>query len=127
MTMLEEIYEAARQAAPSGADEELVKKLCRAALAQLQARLKDGVQMDACRDAFVCAAAWTALAMLLTPGQAAGGSAESFTVGDVSVKAVHETAAATAEATAEGYLARAEALMRPFCRPRGFSFLGVRG
>lgn len=123
MTMLEETYEAAQKAAPSGADEETVKRLCRAALAQIQARLRDGVQMDTCRDAFVCAAAWTALAMLLTPGQASGGSVESFTVGDVSVKAAHETIAGTAE----GYLARAEALMRPFCKPRGFAFLGVNG
>ena len=30
MTLLEEIYEAAAQAAPSGADEELLQRLCRA-------------------------------------------------------------------------------------------------
>ena len=43
MTLLEEIYEAAAQAAPSGADEELLQRLCRISAAQWQARLKAGV------------------------------------------------------------------------------------
>ena len=42
MTMLEEIYEAARQAAPSGTDETLLKRLCEISAAQWEARLKDG-------------------------------------------------------------------------------------
>ena len=43
MTLLEEIYEAAAQAAPCGADEELLQRLCRISAAQWQARLKAGV------------------------------------------------------------------------------------
>ena len=122
MTLEEEIYEAAQKAALPGADAAILQRLCRAAQAQLEGRLREGVTVEACKDAFVCAAAFTALSVLMTQGQALGGSVESFTVGDISVKPAHETVAGTAE----GYLARAEALMRPFCKPRGFAFLGVR-
>ena len=48
MTLLEEIYEAAAQAAPSGADEELLQRLCRISAAQWQARLKAGVTPEDC-------------------------------------------------------------------------------
>ena len=62
MTLLEEIYEAAAQAAPSGADEELLQRLCRISAAQWQARLKAGVTPEDCREVFICAAAWSAAA-----------------------------------------------------------------
>ena len=58
MTMLEEIYEAARQAAPSGTDETLLKRLCEISAAQWEARLKDGV--TACRSWQREASIWTA-------------------------------------------------------------------
>ena len=38
MTMLEEIYEAARQAAPSGTDETLLKRLCEISAAQWESQ-----------------------------------------------------------------------------------------
>lgn len=50
---MEEIYEAARQAAPSGTDETLLKRLCEIAAAQWEARLKDGVTAEDCRTVFV--------------------------------------------------------------------------
>ena len=86
MTLLEEIYEAAAQAAPSGADEELLQRLCRISAAQWQARLKAGVTPEDCREVFICAAAWSAAAGYFTQQSAASWNIESFTVGDVSVK-----------------------------------------
>ena len=84
MTMLEEIYEAARQAAPSGTDETLLKRLCEISAAQWEARLKDGVTAEDCRTVFVCAAAWMAVVGIYAQKSVTGWNIESFTVGDVS-------------------------------------------
>ena len=83
--MLEEIYEAARQAAPSGTDETLLTRLCEISAAQWEARLKDGVTAEDCRTVFVCAAAWMAVVGIYTQKSVTGWNIESFTVGDVSV------------------------------------------
>ena len=86
MTMLEEIYETARQAAPSGTDETLLKRLCEIAAAQWEARLKDGVTAEDCRTVFVCAAAWMAVVGIYAQKSVTGWNIESFTVGDVTVE-----------------------------------------
>ena len=126
MTLLEEIYEAAAQAAPSGADEELLQRLCRISAAQWQARLKAGVTPEDCREVFICAAAWSAAAGYATQQSAASWNIESFTVGDVSVKTtgLENTSQMSAPQKLEW---QARMLMRPFCRPEGFAFVGVRG
>ena len=126
MTVLEEIYEAAGKAAPSGTDEALLKRLCRAASARLEGELRDGVTIEDCRDAFVCAAVWTALAGLCTQESAQSWNVESFTVGDVSVKTSggEKTTSAGVPGT---LLSQAKVLLTPYCRTEGFSFLGVRG
>lgn len=126
MTLLEEIYEAAAQAAPSGADEELLQRLCRISAAQWQARLKAGVTPEDCREVFICAAAWSAAAGYFTQQSAASWNIESFTVGDVSVKT--SGGEKTSSAGVPGaLLAQAKAVLKPYCRGEGFSFLGVRG
>lgn len=126
MTVLEEIYEAAGKAAPSGADEALLQRLCRAAVARLEGELRSGVTMESCRDAFVCAAVWTALAGLFTQESAQSWNVESFTVGDVSVKTA--SGEKTAQQTPVQRLTQqAQLLMRPFCRAEDFAFVGVRG
>lgn len=126
MTVLEEIYEAAGKAAPSGADEALLQRLCRAAAARLEGELRSGVTMESCRDAFVCAAVWTALAGLFTQESAQSWNVESFTVGDVSVKTA--SGEKTAQQTPVQRLTQqAQLLMRPFCRAEDFAFVGVRG
>ena len=126
MTVLEEIYEAAGKAAPSGTDEALLQRLCRAAQAQLAARLKDGVTAEDCRDAFVCAAVWTALSGLFTQESTQNWNVESFTVGDVSVKSSGGEKT-TSGSVPRSLLSQAEALLRPYCKAEGFSFVGVRG
>ena len=121
MTLLEEIYEAAAQAAPSGADEELLQRLCRISAAQWQARLKAGVTPEDCREVFICAAAG-----YFTQQSAASWNIESFTVGDVSVKTA--SGEKTAQQTPVQRLTQqAQLLMRPFCRAEDFAFVGVRG
>ena len=125
MTMLEEIYEAARQAAPSGTDETLLKRLCEISAAQWEARLKDGVTAEDCRTVFVCAAAWMAVVGIYAQKSVTGWNIESFTVGDVSVKTtgLENTSQMSAPQKLEW---QARMLMRPFCRPEGFAFVGVR-
>lgn len=126
MTMLEEIYEAARQAAPSGTDETLLKRLCEISAAQWEARLKDGVTAEDCRTVFVCAAAWMAVVGIYTQKSVTGWNIESFTVGDVSVKTA--SGEKTAQQTPVQRLTQqAQLLMRPFCRAEDFAFVGVRG
>ena len=126
MTLLEEIYEAAAQAAPSGADEALLQRLCRISAAQWQARLKAGVTPEDCREVFICAAAWSAAAGYATQQSAASWNIESFTVGDVSVKTA--SGEKTAQQTPVQRLTQqAQLLMRPFCRAEDFAFVGVRG
>ena len=126
MTVLEEIYEAAGKAAPSGTEEALLQRLCRAAYARLEGELREGVTVEACRDAFVCAAVWTALAGLFAQESAQSRNVESFTVGDVSVKTAggEKTASAGVPGT---LVSQAKALLKPYCRGEGVSFLGVRG
>ena len=114
MTLLEEIYEAAAQAAPSGADEELLQRLCRISAP------------EDCREVFICAAAWSAAAGYFTQQSAASWNIESFTVGDVSVKTA--SGEKTAQQTPVQRLTQqAQLLMRPFCRAEDFAFVGVRG
>ena len=126
MTMLEEIYEAARQAAPSGTDETLLKRLCEISAAQWEARLKDGVTAEDCRTVFVCAAAWMAVVGIYTQKSVTGWNIESFTVGDVSVKTtgLENTSQMSAPQKLEW---QARMLMRPLCRPEGLAFVGGRG
>ena len=126
MTMLEEIYETARQAAPSGTDETLLKRLCEISAAQWEARLKDGVTAEDCRTVFVCAAAWMAVVGIYAQKSVTGWNIESFTVGDVSVKTA--SGEKTAQQTPVQRLTQqAQLLMRPFCRAEDFAFVGVRG
>ena len=123
MTLLEEIYEAAAQAAPSGADEELLQRLCRISAAQWQARLKAGVPPEDCREVFICAAAWLAAAALES-ARAGGEELSSLRAGDMSVT---KRAAADAARRLDALRAQAWALMRPYTKDGGFYFCRTQG
>ena len=100
----------------SQGQQELLAALCRAAEAELTARLRPGITAEQCADALVPAAAWTALAGLAGATEEA---AASFRVGDVSV---------TRDASAAGrLLEQAERLMAPWSGDGGFAFREVRG
>jgi hypothetical protein len=89
--------------------------LCTASYQSLLRRLRSGVSEDDCRDALVCAAAWSALAALDAGDHADGVS--QFTAGDLSVRR---------ENGAAGCLqVQAELLMAPYLKD-SFSFRGVK-
>ena len=106
-----------------GAEEEdaLLGALCNAAEAAWKRRLDAGDAGEGCEDALRCAAAFTAAADYL--GKACTG-AESFTVGDVTVKGqTGQSALALAEALRQS----AERLMEPYAASGNFCFRGVQG
>jgi len=119
MALSDEIYAAAAAGLgePTEAEQTLLRSLCRAAEAALAARLRGGVSETDCRDAFVCAAAWTALSHFMTGARADG--VTGFAAGDL--KITKESGAAASE-----LLGRAELLMAPYVAD-SFSFRGVRG
>lgn len=100
----------------------LLELLCSAAEQEWSARLRDGMTAERCREAYVCACAFTAAAGLLE-ARCSGSPAVSFTAGDVSVRgaAAGETAAAV-----RGLRRQAERLMEPYAREDSFVFRGVR-
>ena len=99
----------------------LMESLCEAAVEQWKQRLPDGVQPEDCGTAFVCAAAFTVAADLLT-GQ--GGGIGDFTVGEISVKGRN---AADSAALSRSLRQAAEELMAPYAVSADFAFRGVRG
>ena len=124
MALTDEIYQTAAVFAPAGTDEQMLRRLCRAAEQAVAARLRAGVTGYDCHDSFVCAAAWIAVSYL-PQSAGAGKQVRSFTVGEVSVT---ETEAASVSGAAACLRTQAELLMAPYCASGGgFAFLGVRG
>lgn len=111
--MLEEIMRLA--AAMSGEEGILLEPLCRAALGELTAELREDLTAEDCGSAFPCAAACLAAAALAEARS--GGGVTSFRAGEVSVTAP--------EAPEKPLRALAERLMAPYSRG-GFCFRGVR-
>ena len=106
-----------------GADEDstLLQALCNAAVEFWQRRLKGSPAEENGKGALRCAAAFTAAADYL--GKNCAG-AESFTVGDVTVRgASGQSAMALAGALRQS----AERLMEPYAAFGAFCFKGVRG
>lgn len=102
-------------------EDALLEALCAAAEADWASRLREGVSREDCGGAFFCAVAFTAAADHL--GKRAAG-AESFTVGDVTVKNVSGQAALE---EADALRETADRLMRPYTASGNFCFRGVRG
>ena len=102
-------------------EQELLAALCAAAERAWSARLKDGVSVQDCGEAFACAAAFTAAADFLAG--CGGGHVESFPVGELSLK----TSAASGGGQAEALRKSAERLMAPYAQAEDFCFRGVRG
>lgn len=105
----------------SGREEAVLEALCRAAVAELSGKLKDGLSPEDCGGAFPVAAAWLALAGLCA-GQIAGEDAVSWSAGAVSV-----SGAVPAGERAGGLREQAMRLMAPYVEDEGFWFQGVRG
>lgn len=119
--MHSEILKLAQAASGAAAEEQpLLALLCDAAQQRWKSRLRQGVRMEDCGAAFLCAAAFTAAADL-EAGR--GGAVEFFTAGEISVR----TGAAGTSPAAEALRQTAERLMAPFTEAEDFCFKGVRG
>ena len=95
--------------------QELLRVLCAANTSSMEARLRDGLAAEDCREEFVTAAALCALADM-------GGFEEvaEFRAGDLTVKTGHQDW----EQSAGSLRHQAEALMAPYMKDR-FLFVGV--
>ena len=96
----------------------LLTALCTAARQRWQARLREGVTVEDCGQAFVCAAA-----DFLT-GEGGSAAASSFSAGEISVST---SSAADRSACAQALRDTAEELMAPYAQSGSFSFRSVRG
>lgn len=121
--MTEEILMLARAVSGAGdAESTLLEPLCQAARQHWESRLCPGLTPEDCREAFVCAAAFTAAADLAA-GRG-GGAVSAFTAGEVSIKG---RGAAESASLARGLRETAERLMAPYAGEENFCFRGVRG
>ena len=102
-------------------ESELLRSLCRAAGAELEKRLRPGVSVSDCEDAFVAAAALIAVAGYKSAGIGAD-DVTAFRAGDVSV-----TKRGGADGLAAGARLRdeAERLMMPYVCDGAFDFKSV--
>lgn len=116
--MTEQVMELARSMAGGGQDEELLYTLCVNACRMLDGRLRSGVTVRDCEEAYRLAAVWIVLDWLRA-GQGWDG-VTALSAGDMTVRR---------EGTGEdgGLSRRAMALMAPWLRDEGFVFLGVEG
>ena len=117
-----EITAAALAAELCGASQEdpLLAVLCEAAEAAWESRLDPGVMKEDCGGALRCAAAFMAAADYM--GKRC--RAESFTVGEVTVR---QSGGQSAAVMAETLRQTAERLMHPYAASGNFCFRGVRG
>lgn len=100
-------------------DETLLEALCGAVSEQLEGRLKDGLTAQDCGGAFPVAAAWMALGALYDSG--GSGQVESFTAGDLTVRA------GDFAAHSQQLREQAERLMAPYLAQTGFACQGAPG
>lgn len=100
-------------------EDPLLAVLCEAAEAAWESRLDPGVTKEDCGGALRCAAAFMAADYM---GKRC--RAESFTVGEVTVR---QSGGQSAAVMAETLRQTAERLMRPYAASGEFCFRGVRG
>ena len=102
---------------------EVMTVLCRAAQEKWTARLREELEPEDCRGAFVTACAWSALGAMQN-GLAAGESfpVAAFSAGDLTVRRGSGSGVLTGSLEAQ-----AEAIMGPFVQDRAFAFLEVMG
>ena len=126
MTITEDILTAARCFSDrdwSQREEEIMAALCRAAQEKWTARLREELEPEDCRGAFVTACAWSALGAMQN-GLAAGESfpVAAFSAGDLTVRR-----GSGSGALAGSLEAQAEAIMGPYVQDGAFAFLEVMG
>ena len=126
MTITEDIITAARcfsERVWSQREEEMMTVLCQAAQEKWMGRLREELEPEDCRGAFVTACAWSALGAM-QDGLAAGESfpVASFSAGDLTVRR-----GSGPNAVSRSLEAQAEAIMGPYVQDGDFAFLEVMG
>ena len=126
MTITEDILTAARcfsEREWSQREEEMMTVLCQAAQEKWMGRLREELEPEDCRGAFVTACAWSALGAM-QDGLAAGESfpVASFSAGDLTVRR-----GSSPNAVSRSLEAQAEAIMGPYVQDGDFAFLEVMG
>ena len=114
-----EILSFAETLAGDSADTELLTAMCAAAASELEARLREGVSVQALGSTFQMAAGVLAVSMYCAVGQPE--QVKSFKAGNVSVDY------GGGKATPESLRSVAEAMLAAYLKDRGFDFMGVRG
>lgn len=119
MSIQEEVFSKAVKLAGTLAEgqEELLQTLSAAAAAGLEARLREGVTAEDCREVFVTAASFLAVSALEDCSR--GKNVREFRAGDLTVK--EESTSGT---SARNWETQARMLMGPYLRD-SFCFLGV--
>ena len=114
-----EILSFAETLAGDSADTELLTAMCAAAASELEARLREGVSVQALGSTFQIAAGVLAVSMYCAVWQPE--QVKSFKAGNVSVDY------GGGKATPESLRSVAEAMLAAYLKDRGFDFMGVRG
>ena len=109
---------AAAMALPTDAEQPLLAALCAAAVDEITRKLRPGLAAEDCGDAFLCAAAMTAAAGLIS----CRNTVEQFSAGDVSLRTGGDGGQ-----TAESMRKRAAEMMSPYWADDRFAFAGVKG
>ena len=107
---------------PTEAERPLLAALCTAAIDEVARRLRPGLTVEDCGDAFLCAAAMTAAAGLMSCRSS--GDVEQFSAGDVSLRTGGNGGSCKA---AESMRRHAAELMEPYWADGSFAFAGVKG
>ena len=115
--MTEEILTLAAGLCGVEGDRAALETLCAAVCRELDGMLAEGVTAEQCREPYMLAAAW-----LMADRWQAGRDGQGITAFSAGDMTVHRSPAA-----GRPLEERALALLAPWCRDRGFVFLGVRG
>jgi len=107
---------------PTDAERPLLAALCTAAVADITRRLRPGLTAEDCGDAFLCAAAMTAAAGLISCRSSGG--VEQLSAGDVSLRLGDNDDSCKAAASMRRHAAE---MMEPYWVDDSFAFAGVKG
>ena len=107
---------------PSETEVVMLEALCHAAENKWMNSLQNGVTLESCGEAFLCATAFSAAADFVVSRNSEG--IESFTAGEISVKRDGSSAGAS---QAEALRKAAARLMAPYAVMESFAFKGVQG
>ena len=106
----------------SQSEERLLRRVCSAAVTELEARLRNGIKSEDIGELFNDAAGVLALSLFIELGSGDINNIDSFTAGGLSVKLD-----STRDKAAAKLRSRAEAMLVSYLKCPDFAFTGVEG